>query len=157
MDKLYIICVDDQREVLSAVMKDLQPLEQYFLLEECESAEECEALLDELDSAGAQVALVISDHIMPGRSGVELLAQLAADRRFAEMKKVLLTGQATHRDTIEAVNAARIDHYFEKPWDPDELLQISRRLVTEFVLAQRLDYEPYAGVLDQATLYRELH
>ena len=157
MDKLYIICVDDQREVLSAVMKDLQPLAQCFLLEECESAEECEALLDELDSSGAHVALVISDHIMPGRSGVELLAQLAADRRFAGTKKVLLTGQATHRDTIEAVTAARIDHYFEKPWDPDELLKTGRRLVTELVLAQRLDYEPYASVLDQATLYRELH
>ena len=34
MDKLYIICVDDQREVLSAVMKDLQPLARYFMLEE---------------------------------------------------------------------------------------------------------------------------
>ena len=78
------------------------------------------------------MALVISDHIMPGRSGVELLAELAADRRFAGTKKVLLTGQATHRDTIEAVNAARIDHYFEKPWDPDELLNTGRRLVTEF-------------------------
>lgn len=157
MDKLYIICVDDQREVLSAVIKDLQPLSKYFLLEECESAEECEDLLEQLDEEGAQVALVISDHIMPGRSGVELLAGLTKDRRFASTKKVLLTGQATHRDTIEAVNAARIDHYFEKPWDPDELLKTGRRLVTEFVLAQRLDYEPYASVLDQATLYRELH
>lgn len=157
MDKLYIICVDDQREVLSAVMKDLQPLSQYFLLEECESAEECEELLDELDSSGAHVALVISDHIMPGRSGVELLTQLAGDSRFAATRKVLLTGQATHRDTIEAVNAARIDHYFEKPWDPDELLAVSRRLLTEYALGQRLDYEPYAAALDQATLYRELH
>lgn len=26
MDKLNIICVDDQREVLSAVLKDLEPL-----------------------------------------------------------------------------------------------------------------------------------
>lgn len=30
MEKLNIICVDDQREVLSAVLKDLAPLNDFF-------------------------------------------------------------------------------------------------------------------------------
>ncbi len=156
MDKLNLICVDDQRDVLSAVMKDLAPLADFCQLEECESAEECLALMDELDAAGDRVALVISDHIMPGGSGVELLKRIAGDPRFEATRKVLLTGQATHQDTIEAVNAVRIDHYFEKPWDAGELLSVSRRLLTEFVLAARLDYDAYAAQLDQARLYQAL-
>lgn len=154
MDKLYLICVDDQRDVLNAVMKDLATLAPLCQLEECESAEECEALMDELDASGDLVALVISDHIMPGRSGVELLKGIAEDPRFAATRKVLLTGQATHHDTIAAVNEARIDHYFEKPWDAQELLTISRRLITEFVMAKRLDYDAFAPLLDQDLLYR---
>jgi two-component system chemotaxis response regulator CheY len=35
---------------------------------------------------------------------------------FKETRKILLTGQANHADTIRAVNEAHIDNYFEKPW-----------------------------------------
>lgn len=155
-DKLYIVCVDDQREVLDAVLKDISPLAGVFTLEACESAEECDALMAELDAQGGLVALVIADHLMPGRSGVELLSQMARDPRFAACRKVLLTGQASHSDTIEAVNAARIDHYFEKPWDRSELIRVCRRLVTEFILQQGLDYDDYVPLLDQETLYKNL-
>ena len=38
MEIINIICVDDQREVLSAVLQDLSPLADYFNIEDCESA-----------------------------------------------------------------------------------------------------------------------
>ena len=37
MEKINIICVDDQREVLSAVLKDLAPLADIFHIEDCEA------------------------------------------------------------------------------------------------------------------------
>lgn len=157
MEKLNIICVDDQREVLSAVVKDLEPLRHVFNIEECESADECIDLMDELDAEGQHIALVISDHVMPGKSGVELLTELANDNRFERVKKVLLTGLATHKDTIDAVNRARIEHYFEKPWNPDELLLKAKKLITEYVLKAGLDYESYTEGLDIETLYANLH
>lgn len=93
MEKLNIICVDDQREVLSAVLQDLEPLSRWINIEDCESADEALELMDDLDAQGEWVAVVISDHVMPGKSGVELLSEISADPRFIHTKKVLLTGQ----------------------------------------------------------------
>ncbi|TCI04641.1 response regulator [Corallincola luteus] len=156
METINIVCVDDQPEVLDAVIKDLSTLAVHFNIEEAESADECLDLLDELEARGELVGLVISDHVMPGTSGVDLLGQISEDGRFAHTKKILLTGQATHKDTINAINAARIDHYFEKPWQVDELTDTCRRLLTEFILDQGLDYEEILPALDQPTLYKKL-
>ncbi|WP_273857270.1 response regulator [Photobacterium sp. GSS17] len=156
MDKLNIICVDDEREVLNAVLKDLSPLDVYFQVEGCESADEALALMDELDAAGEYVALLISDHVMPGKTGVELLTEVSQDVRFAQTKKVLLTGQATHQDTIAAINQARIESYFEKPWQAEALLARARSLVTEYLFDKGLDYEPWLDALDNSVIYRRL-
>lgn len=156
MEKINLICVDDQPEVLDAVIRDLQPLVSHFRVEEVESAAECRALLDELDDRGERVGLVISDHVMPGESGIDLLGAISRDNRFRHTRKVLLTGQATHADTIQAVNEARIDHYFEKPWQAGELVAIARRLITEYVLDSGLDYDELIPVLDQQVLYQRL-
>ncbi|GAA5215575.1 response regulator [Corallincola platygyrae] len=156
METINIVCVDDQPEVLDAVIKDLGALATHFNIEEAESADECLDLMDELEARGELVGLVISDHVMPGTSGVALLGEISEDGRFVHTRKVLLTGQATHKDTINAINAARIDHYFEKPWQVEELIDTCRRLLTEFILDQGLDYEEKLEAMDQQTLYKKL-
>lgn len=92
MEKLNLICVDDQREVLSAVLQDLEPLNKWLNIEDCESADEVLELMDELDADGEMIALIISDHVMPGKTGVELLTEISKDSRFVRTRKVLLTG-----------------------------------------------------------------
>lgn len=156
MDKLNIICVDDQREVLSAVLKDLSSLNEFFHVEDCESADEALELMDELDAEGEYIALVISDHVMPGKTGVELLTEISQDARFIRTKKVLLTGQATHQDTISAINRARIESYFEKPWKADALLLTARSLITEYIFDMGLDYQPWIDILDNSVVFRRL-
>lgn len=154
MEKINIICVDDQREVLDAVVRDLQPLTDWFTIEECESADECLSLLEELDDQGEHIALVISDHVMPGKSGVDMLSEIAADGRYRHTRKILLTGLASHQDTIHAINEAGVDRYFEKAWDAKELLQTCKSLVTKFILDEGIDYQSMMGVLDVQTLYQ---
>lgn len=134
MEKLNLICVDDQREVLSAVLQDLEPLNKWLNIEDCESADEVLELMDELDADGEMIALIISDHVMPGKTGVELLTEISKDSRFVRTRKVLLTGQATHTDTINAINSAGIDRYFEKPWQANQLIECVRNLVTQYIL-----------------------
>ncbi|HOJ58819.1 MAG TPA: response regulator [bacterium] len=156
MGKPRILIVDDQRDVLSTVRKDLAPLEDYVMLEECESAEEAKRLLEELDAGGETAAVIICDHIMPQKSGVELLTELNHDTRFQSMKKLLLTGLATHQDTITAINQASIDRYLEKPWDPEHMRHMVKQLLTQFLLRSGLDYQPYLPILDQETLFQEI-
>lgn len=157
MEKLNIICVDDQREVLSAVLQDLEPLATWLNIEDCESAYEVLDLMDDLDAQGEHIALIISDHVMPGKTGVDLLTEVAEDSRFKGTKKVLLTGQATHTDTINAINAAGIDRYFEKPWNAKTLVDSVRSLVTHYVFDKRLDYTEWQSELDSTIVLSRLH
>ena len=156
METINIICVDDQQEVLDSVMRDLRPLTTHVRLEEASSVADCMQLIDQIDDDGDHVALVISDQVMPGETGTELLGRIAADRRFAKTRKVLLTGQATHADTINAINDGHIDNYIEKPWQPEKLLSVVKRLLTLYVLDAGLDHKDYMPVLDTTTLFSKL-
>ncbi|MBE6400418.1 MAG: response regulator [Verrucomicrobia bacterium] len=156
MENITILCVDDQAEVLDAVVRDLRPLQKFFRVEEAGSAEEAKKIIDETVRSGDYVGLVISDHVMPGETGVELLGAIFRDDRFSDTKKILLTGQANHADTIRAINEARIDNYFEKPWKPEDLVATAKKLLTRFILKKGIDYKDYMPILDQATLLENL-
>jgi two-component system chemotaxis response regulator CheY len=156
METINIICVDDQQEVLDSVMRDLRPLTSHVRLEEASSVADCMQLLEEMDDNGDHVAIVISDQVMPEETGTELLGKIATDRRFGKTRKVLLTGQATHADTINAINDGHIDNYIEKPWQPEKLLAVVKRLLTLYVLDAGLDHTEYMPVLDPTTLFSKL-
>ena len=156
MEKINIICVDDQQEVLDSVMRDLRPLGDLIRLEEASSAAECLDLVEQLDEDGEHIAVIISDQVMPGEQGTDLLRKITTDGRFNKTRKVLLTGQATHADTINAINEGGIDNYVEKPWQPEHLLNVVKRLLTLYILDSGIDYRPYMSILDNATLFSKL-
>lgn len=115
MEKLNVICVDDQREVLSAVLQDLEPLNQWLNVEDCESAGEALELMDEFDAEGEMIALIISDHVMPGKTGVELLTDVSKDGRLALRGKCFLPGKRRTpirlmRSTPQALTATLKNH-----------------------------------------------
>ncbi len=157
MNKLTIIYVDDQREILSTLSKDLEIFSKYVNLEECESAVEALEIADQIDADGDMLAIVVSDHIMPEMSGVEFLTKIHKDNRFPITKKILLTGQATHKDTIDAINNAKIQSYIEKPWKSDELHAEIKKQITYYILEKGIDYMPYMEILDKEVLFKELH
>ena len=73
MDKINIICVDDQQEVLDSVIRDLRPLTSHVRLEEASSVADCMQLIEQIDEDGDHVAIVISDQVMPEETGTEHL------------------------------------------------------------------------------------
>lgn len=156
METITVVCVDDQPEVLDAVVRDLRPLQKHFRIEEAESAAEAREILEDAYRNGDFIGLVISDHVMPDETGVELLGKIFRDSRFAGTKKILLTGQANHADTIRAINEAKIDNYFEKPWKPEALVAVAKKLLTEFIFDKGLEYRDFLPVLDQKTLLTRL-
>jgi two-component system, chemotaxis family, chemotaxis protein CheY len=156
MAKPNIICIDDQRDILATLQKELHFFRDYVSIFYCESAQEANEILEELDAKSEPLALVICDQVMPGTSGVEFLSELNEDIRFPRTKKLLLTGLATQEDTIEAINKAKIDRYIGKPWDTHDLINKSRVLLTEFILEEGIDYNDFIPVLDQETLYAKL-
>lgn len=157
MSKPAIICIDDQRDVLAAVKKDLALFDSHCELILCESADEAMEVLEEKDNAGEPVAILVCDHLMAKQNGVEFLIEVNQDNRFKPIKKLLLTGMATHKDTIIAINQANIDRYIEKPWDAENLQHAIKILFTQYLLQMGMDYQKHLEVIDQQTLMEELH
>jgi len=120
MSTSAILCVDDELVVLESLKEQLKrSLGHGYTIEIAQSGEEALEIIDELRAEGLEIALIISDQIMPGMKGDELLVRLHT--RFPQMLKVLLTGQANVEAVGNAVNAANLYRYIAKPWDATDL------------------------------------
>ena len=150
------MCVEDQPEVLSALIKDIDIFSEVFHIVECDSGQDALDELEELDADGAPIALIISDCVMPGMSGVELLKTVVDDGRFATTRKLLLTGQASHQDTIDAINQAHIDSYIAKPWNRDQVIEKIKELVTHFIFDNGMDHTDFVGFTHSDVLFERL-
>ncbi len=152
MEKIYLLCVDDEADVLRAVTRDLAELEDGFPIETAESAADAERMISGILENGHRLGLVFCDHVMPGKNGVEFLIELRDRPGMEKTRKVLFTGQAGHEDTVDAINRAGITHYVSKPWKKEALLEVARKELTEYVMECKLDPLAYMKYLDTQRL-----
>lgn len=145
---LTILVLEDETPVREAVLRDLAEFADTVRIEPAEDVEDAWAVVDEVDADGDVLALVLADHRMPGETGVDFLVGMQQDERTVGAKTVLVTGQANQQDTIRALNQAGLDHYLSKPWQPEELQQVVRQMLTDFVLEMGLDPLPYLPALE---------
>jgi signal transduction histidine kinase len=66
-----------------------------------------------------EVAVLLTDQRMPGRSGVELAEAVRAEH--PDTIRMLVTAYADLDATIDAINRGHVRRYLRKPWDPREL------------------------------------
>jgi two-component system chemotaxis response regulator CheY len=156
MSRLVILCIEDEAEVRDAVLRDLEVFEPVFLVEMAEDADDARHAVAEVAEAGDSVALVIADHRLPGMQGTDFLIELHNEPSTEPARKVLLTGQAGHEDTIRAINEASLDHYLPKPWTEEELHSVVREQLTDYVLENVSDVLPYVAILDGPRLLQKL-
>lgn len=155
--KIGILVIEDEPEVRQAILRDLRAMEEGFVIESAGEVPEAEEVLQEFEDEGILVGLIISDHRLPGESGVDFLTRLHGEAKYRAIRKILLTGQANHEDTIRAVNEAGLNHYLAKPWEPGELVSSVRDQLTEFVLGIRdLELMPFLGSLDAPRLLAKM-
>lgn len=157
--KLYIVCIEDEADVLDAILRDLAPFEKCFHLEGFGSAAEAEGWLVTLDAEDSSVALLFCDHVMPGKRGVDFMIDLTNKQLdvMQHCRKVLFTGQAGHQETIAAINKASIAHYQAKPWSQQELCDITKKLLTDYIIDTGINPLPYMVHLDGERLATHLH
>jgi len=119
MSRPTIMTIDDDREVLRAIERDLRRryAERYRVLK-ADSGQSALDALRELKVRNDAVALLLVDQRMPGMSGVEFIKQ--AGGLFPDARRVLLTAYADTDAAIRAINEANVNHYLLKPWDPPE-------------------------------------
>lgn len=157
MNPYTILCVDDEREVLDSLVEDLDSLSSHFDIEAAESVEEAREIVAELEGEGRKLALILCDQIMPGVQGVNFLVDLTHNEATREARKLLVTGQASHEDTIQAINCGGLDYYVSKPWGKENLLNIVVGYLTQYVLTHDENPMTYVQVLDDTLIFQAIH
>lgn len=120
MNKPVILCVDDEKIILTSLKEQLKrQFGDEYNIETVESGEEALEIFEELQQGRTDLPVIISDHIMPGIKGDELLHQVHL--RAPRTLKILLTGQADADAVGNAVNRANLYRYIAKPWEQTDL------------------------------------
>jgi CheY-like chemotaxis protein len=118
--KRVILCVDDEKIILDSLESELsQKLPNNYIIELAESGEEALEIIDEVLEDGLELALIISDYIMPGMKGDEVLIQ--SHQKVPDALKIMLTGQADANAVGNVINQAKLYQYISKPWEKEDL------------------------------------
>lgn len=125
-DEATVLIVDDEPRVLDS-LEALLAMD--YRVRRAERGEDALRIL-----AAEPVAVIISDHRMPGMLGTELLARSLTVA--ADTVRILLTAFTDADALMESINAANIYHFVLKPLDPKELTHTVRRGVERYRLAR---------------------
>jgi putative nucleotidyltransferase with HDIG domain len=82
------------------------------------------------------VAVVVSDNLMPGIRGVELLSQVR--NLSPDTVRVLLTGYADLPTAIEAINRGEVFRFHVKPWVDEEIVRTVEEGVRRYQVVRSL-------------------
>ncbi|MHB1847116.1 MAG: response regulator [Deltaproteobacteria bacterium] len=97
--------------------------------------------------------MVLSDHLMPRMTGLELMHEVR--QRYPDTMRMILTGYADLEMAISAINDGEIYRFLTKPWDPVDL-QVTVRLGFERLLLERENRRLLATVKRQSDFLRDL-
>lgn len=119
--KPIILCIDDEKTILNSLKAQLKTaLGDSFRFELAESAYEALELIDELVNEGEVIVIIISDWMMPGMKGDELLTNLHG--KYPDIIKILLTGQASKEAVENLYTNAKLYRCLAKPWSEQDLI-----------------------------------
>ncbi len=110
-----ILIVDDENEILDLLKNSLTP--QGYTCIFATNAEDALEIIQQV-----QVDLVISDVVMPGMSGPQMIEKIAT--YWPQIPRILITAYPEHESVVHAISNGHIQAYIQKPWRLNEALQI---------------------------------
>lgn len=150
--QIYILVIEDELEVMDALIKDLEDFELTFPIESANNTKEANLVVSQICDSGDEIGLILCDHVLPGENGVDFLIGLESRKEFSKTKKVLVTGQAGLEDTVLAINKANLNHYIAKSWTKEGFQQVVIEQLTDFVIGQKYNPLEFMSVLDSVRL-----
>ncbi|GAB2883421.1 ATPase, T2SS/T4P/T4SS family [Uliginosibacterium flavum] len=123
-----LLLVDDEPNVLKALTRVFR--RENYAIVTADNADEALLRLTE-----ATTHLIISDYMMPGMSGTQLLQEVK--KRSPETLRILLTGHADTHAVMGAINEGAVYKFILKPWNDDDLRITVALALEQFDLMQR--------------------
>ena len=137
MNKPIIICVDDEPTILQSLKIELKKnLAENYFIETCEGSQDALDLLKELLQQKREIPVIISDYLMPGIKGDELLKQV--HNLSPQTLKILLTGQADLAAVSNAIKYAKLYRYIPKPWQPEDLTLTVKEAIRSYAQEKQI-------------------
>ena len=119
--KKIILCVDDEKIVLDSLRSQLsRHFGKQFEYEFAESGMEALEILEDFQSENVDILVIVSDWLMPNMKGDELL--LEVHKRFPNIRKVMLTGQADKDALTNVSNQIEDLKVLSKPWKEEDII-----------------------------------
>lgn len=126
MKKRAIICVDDEKIVLTSIKEQLKNhFENQFVYVTSDNAAYTLELIDNLVKKEVDIIIIVSDWLMPGIKGDVLLTQI--HQKFPNIITILLTGHADKKAIENAQVNANLFACIYKPWDEQVFIETIRR------------------------------
>lgn len=126
-----ILVVEDSeamRSLIGSILADVEAGdEDEFTIVEAQNGFEALKLLPR-----HRFAVILLDINMPDINGLELLNFLKSDDRYRNIPTVVISTEGKEEDRKRGL-AMGANEYLIKPFDPDELVRIVRRLIQERV------------------------
>lgn len=114
-----ILVVDDQASIREIVRAYLETVHQCRVVEAVDGVDAVKKLL------GETFDLVVTDLVMPGMNGLELVGYLRRDKAFKHLPVIMMTSQGEEKERRKA-QALGVNDYLVKPFEPmsmDPLVQ----------------------------------
>jgi len=152
-----ILLADDEEGILKTLGRALR--EDGHELVATSSAAEAQRLL-----ADRAFDVLVVDHRMPGRSGLEIIRDLVATVPEGERPQVILmTAHATVENAIEAMKLGAFD-YLQKPFEVEELLVAVRRALEDqrlrgqhrYLLSEQEEEFDHYGIVGRSRVMQEV-
>ncbi|MEX2393385.1 MAG: response regulator [Actinomycetota bacterium] len=116
-----VLVVDDDPQVLKLLRVNFE-LEGYDVIEAASGQEAIRA------ARTKRPDVIVCDVMMPGMDGFEVLEQLRADPKTADLPVVLCSAKAQRSDVVHGERSGA-DAYVTKPFDPQDLLDTVERVL----------------------------
>ena len=113
-DRPLVVCADDDEDILSLVTLRLERAG-YEVAKAIDGDQALETV------RARRPALAILDVMMPKRTGYEVLAEVRADPKLANLKVILLSARVQEADVERGFDAGA-DAYLAKPFKAPELV-----------------------------------
>lgn len=125
MTNWHVLFVDDEPNVLKAFRRNLHGA---YPMAFAESADAALGVLGERQD----IAVVVSDMRMPGKSGAELLGEVS--RKWPDLTRIMLTGNNDQATAVQAVNEGRVFRFLNKPCEVAELKSVLEDALRQYQL-----------------------
>ncbi|MEN5058920.1 response regulator [Sphingobacterium kitahiroshimense] len=123
INKVSILYVDDEVNNLISFKASFRTKYRIYT---ALNAEEALSALEDYD-----IPIIITDHRMPGMTGIELLERVSVIR--PDIIRILITGYSDMVGVKDAINVGKIFYYIDKPWNEQEIDEVVTLAYTAYV------------------------